>query len=174
MRNHLRPLVAAMCALGVGMAPPMSSKASTKADSLAAELARVLPGTWRMEALGAGGQSRPTGTRTFTPAFGDGVLLQWEERDVIGAVRSRGFLGARDSTATQMFYVSVAPNMPPVAVTGHPDARTRSIAWSLTPAVAPDHPYNRELVVSRIDLLGPTAFDWIAPGHWHIRFRKTT
>lgn len=170
--RSIRPLMPALLVLSLTAPSSAAPRRVAVTGSLAAELAQLLPGAWHMEAIQADGRARPIGTRTFTQIFASGVILAWEERNVSGALHSRGFLGARDSTAAMLFYLAVAPNAPPIAITGHADIQTRSIDWSLTPAVGADHPYNRELVASRLHLLGPTAFDWIAPGHWHIRFRK--
>ena len=165
------PLMAGRFALSMGAPSSTTPQHLASVGSIAAELARILPGTWRLEAVLPGGGTRPIGTRAFSPAFRSGVLLTWEQRNVSSALHSRGFLGARDSTASVLFYMAIAPNAPPIALTGHPDEQTRTFAWSLKPEVGADHPYNRGLVVSRLDLLGPTAFDWVAPGHWHIQFR---
>ncbi|MBK6487851.1 MAG: hypothetical protein IPF98_13475 [Gemmatimonadetes bacterium] len=163
--------MAGLFALSMGAPSSTTPQDLASVGSIAAELARILPGTWRLEAVLPGGGTRPIGKGAFSPAFRSGVLLTWEQRNVSSALHSRGFLGARDSTASVLFYMAIAPNAPPIALTGHPDEQTRTFAWSLKPEVGADHPYNRGLVVSRLDLLGPTAVDWVAPGHWHIQFR---
>jgi len=140
--------------------------------SFVGDFARMLPGSWRVDALRDDGGSSPVGRRTFVREFSSGVLFSWEEHDAVGVLRSRGFLGARDSLATQLYYMSVGPGMPPIAITGRVDANTRSIDWVLNPVVGMDHPYNQGLVVSRMAVLSADAFDWIAPNNWHLRFRR--
>ncbi|MGQ0767379.1 MAG: hypothetical protein ACT4OZ_17150 [Gemmatimonadota bacterium] len=125
-----------------------------------ADFIRGLTGSWQVEVIRADGLARPAGLRTFAPASGDGLLVSWEERDTSNVVRSRGFLGATDSVAGTLYYISVASGIPPVAVTGRSDASSRSIEWELTPVSAAHHPYNRGLVPSRLQIISPTTFDW--------------
>lgn len=171
MRFRLAHSVATF-AFTLGLTAPPAHDLPRPVPSFVGDFARMLPGSWRVDALRADGGSSPVGRRTFVREFSRGVLFSWEEHDAAGVLRSRGFLGGRDSLAAQLYYMSVGPDMPPIAITGRVDANTRSIDWVLNPVVGTDHPYNQGLVVSRMAVLTADAFDWIAPNHWHLRFRK--
>jgi len=166
-------LASAVLALGTGGDANTVPSAGARLDPFPVDFLQSLPGSWRIEALRANGRAIPAGRRTFSRAFATAPVLSWEEWSENGELRGRGFVGATDTLASRLFYLSVLPGAPPIAITGRPDAAARSIHWELVPAAGPDHLYNQDLVPSRMQVLSADAFDWMAEGHWHLRFRRS-
>jgi hypothetical protein len=138
----------------------------------AAGILDVFPGTWRVVMTTSGLAQAPGGTRTYTRLPGDSLTLEWSERDSSGVVRARGFIGLEQDTEL-LFYVSIAKDAPPVAITGALTPVSRVVDWRITPGVATEHPYNRELATSRLTVVDDDRMVWHSDqGGWRISFER--
>ena len=148
----------------------LSSSATAQQTGARTSL-RVFLGEWQVTSL-RGDRASSHWTRTYTVALGDSSVLEWIDRIERDSVIARGFLG-RDPRTGLLYYVSVLPSGPPAAITGYPTS-DGAIDWRIVPAPESGHPFNRELVSSRLTFSGVDRMDWIAErsAGWHFIFQR--
>ena len=161
MRNSL---IALLAIAAISSSPPCQD--ASRQPSL-----RMFIGDWRVTSLRADGGSS-NWARTYSVAVRDSSVLVWIDRSSQETVVARGFLG-RDPRTGLFYYISVFPSAPPASITGHPTS-DGAIDWRVVPLPNSDHPFNRELVASRLTFTGNDRMDWIGErsAGWHFIFER--